>query len=296
MGTSKTWFEKYVSDEVEKYRGVYRPVRASLLHRLLIRRVACKRIHPNPDDEFCDPRVGPNDQIISGYVDVIKRDKRSPRFVKCFDEPVMVERIYPDGYMLMNGHHRWAATLRMGVPKIHCKVVNTTQLSDLHEMIRNAKHDKRVTLDLDEVVFQSGQSAALEKALPFPFNLLYKERLRLGVPALFHYLKKNGYDIWVYSANYYSMEYIRKYFALYRVWVDGIVTGTARKGWFSEEDRKKLEEMIAKKSPQTIHIDNQSLMRVNSQTKEYDDYSLSGNPTTWSHEITEIIGALDKHE
>ena len=60
--------------------------------------------------------------------------------------------------------------------------------------------------------------------------------------------------------------------------------------------RERFEEMIAKKYPQTIHIDNQSLVRVNSQTKEYDDYSLSGNPTTWSREITEIIGALDKHE
>ena len=295
MNGSKTWFEDFISEEVKKYKGVYHPIRVGLLHRLLVRYVPCKRIHPNPDDEFCDPRIGPNNEIISRYAEEIRVERIKEGTAKPFKERVMIQRIYPDGYMLLNGHHRWGAAIRMGQPKIRAKVVNLTQLSDIHDMIRDARHDKRVTLDLDEVVFAQ-PGVPTEKALPFPLNKQLKEPLRLGVQALFRFLKKNGYDIWVYSANYYSMDYIRRYFAAHRAWVDGVVTGTARKGWLSEAERKQLDAMVANKYAQTIHIDNQSLMRVNRGSRDFEEYALSGNPATWSEEIREIIGAFDKHE
>ncbi len=295
MNGSRTWFEEYVSEEVKKYKGIYHPIRAGLLHRLLVRNVPCKRIHPNPDDEFCDPRIGPNYEIISRYADEIKVLRQGEKNPKCFEERVMIQKIYPDGYMLLNGHHRWGAALRMNLPKIRAHVVNLTQLSDIHDMIRNARHDRRVTLDLDEVVFAQ-PGAPAEKPLSFPLNRRFKEPLRLGVQALFRFLKKNGYDIWVYSSNYYSMDYIRRYFIAHRAWVDGVVTGTGRKGWLSEAERKQLDEMVANQYPQTIHIDSESLVRVNRGSKEFEEYALSGNPATWSEEIREIIGAFDRHE
>jgi hypothetical protein len=289
-----TSLDEYVKEEVNKYRDIYRPVKAGLLRRLFVRYLACKKIHPNPDDEFCNPAIGPNYEIISRYADEIKRIRRNDSHAKFFEEPVMVERISPDGYMLLNGHHRWAASIRMGLPKIRTKVVNLTQVSDIREMLRNAKHEKRVTLDLDEVVFVSDPGAESEKPLPFPLSLRYKERLRRGIPALFHYLKREGYDIWVYSVSYYSMDHIRRLFGCYRAWVDGVVTGMGRKSRDLVEHRKNLEDQIAKKYPQTIHIDNGSLLRIDSRTRAYDEFALSGNPATWSQEIMEIIGAFDK--
>ena len=176
------------------------------------------------------------------------------------------------------------------------QVVDLTQESDIRDMIRNAKHDKRVTLDLDEVVFCVQEGDAMEKAVPFPFSMHYKERMRYGVPALFNFLKTKGYDIWVYSEKYYSMKYIRHYFAFHHTWVDGIVTGTARRHGFLEDVRKKLANALAEKYRQTLHIDNNSLICINNKTKAYEDYPLTGNPETWSHEIIKIVGALEEHE
>ena len=294
MNTNKTKFDDYIGEEVRKYKGVYRPLRAGVLRRVFVRKLACKRIHPNPDDEFCDPKIGPNYDIVSQYSEEIRAARLKENNPLLFKERIIVERIHPDGYMLLNGHHRWAAAMRMGLPKIRAKVVNLTHVSDIQEMLRNAKHDKRVTLDLDEVVFVSKPDEEAEKPLSFPFSKLYKERLRRGIPALFHYLKREGYDIWVYSASYYSMDHIRRYFGLYRAWVDGVVTGMGRKSRDLADQKKNLEALIAKKYPQTIHIDSGSLLLINSQTRDYEEFALSGNTATWSQEIMEIIGAFDK--
>ena len=32
-----------------------------------VRSVSCSKLHPNPNDEFCDPEIGPNYSIISCY-------------------------------------------------------------------------------------------------------------------------------------------------------------------------------------------------------------------------------------
>lgn len=146
-----------------------------------------------------------------------------------FEEPLTVEKIRPDGYLLLNGHHRWAAAMRMGVRRAPIHIVNLTQTADIQKMLQNAKHDKSVALDLDEVVFASGREMAMEKALPFPARRVYKERLRYGIPALFRFFKSHGYDIWVYTAQYYSMEYIQHLFKWYGVKIDNFVTGILKK-------------------------------------------------------------------
>ena len=68
--------------------------------------------------------------------------------------------------------------------------------------------------------------------------------MRLGIPALFHFFRKQGYDVWVYSANYYSMEYIRRLFRHYNIRVTGIVTGTGRKAAADPEKRAQLEKQF----------------------------------------------------
>ncbi len=42
----------------------------------------------------------------------------------------------------------------------------------------------RVSFDLDEVLFVAPGLVKAESPLSFPFNKLYKERLRLGTPAV----------------------------------------------------------------------------------------------------------------
>lgn len=300
MNTANTRFQEFLAREVKKYKGIYVPVKAGLMKRACCRKISCKKLHPNPNDEFCLPQIGPNYEIISRYehdLRIIKNDPQKARFIESSaTEPLIIEKIRPDGYMILNGHHRWAAAVRIGVKRLPVRIVNLTLETDIKSMLQNSRHNKRVTMDLDEVVFSTGPDDQTEKALPFPFNRVYRERLRLGIPALFRFFNANGYDIWVYSAKYYSVDYIKEFFKLYHVHVTGIVTGTARKGPKDSIAREKLESQVNNKYPFTVHIDSGMVLWINSLTKDFKEYPLSSSAAGWSSEIMAIVGSVEKHE
>ena len=125
-------------------------------------------------------------------------------------------------------------------------------------------------------------------------RLRYKQRLRLGIPALFRFFNDKGYDVWVYSANYYSFKQIQALFLLYKTRVTGVVTGTARKGSLAAKFRESLNKNVSEHYSTTIHIDEHALLRVNSSTGEYDEYPIDGTDSQWSSKIMDLIGALDK--
>ena len=109
-------FRAYLDEEINKVKGVYYPVRASFFRRKFCKKASCHALHPNPEDEFCFPDIGPNYGIISKYQE---QYRRGAQFKTGFeesgiDEPLMVQKVKPDGYMILNGHHRWAAALRSG--------------------------------------------------------------------------------------------------------------------------------------------------------------------------------------
>ena len=293
MAEKNTGFQDYLEGEIKKVKGIYVPVRAGLLRRLLIRRVACKKLHPNPDDEFCSPTIGPNTGIISQYVSDFKRNG-THSFVGYEMEPLIVEKIRPDGYLILNGHHRWAAAILSRQRNLPIKIVDLPMAKDIQKMLQNARNERRVALDLDEVVFCDSAEAA-EKPLPFPFSLLYKQRLRLGIPALFRFLNDKGYDIWIYSSNYHSFTHIQRLLWLYHTRVTGIVTGTGKKGHPNNTGQDQLKKRVSDRYTTTIHIDGQGMLRVDRRTGQYDEYTFNDYGTNWSAQIMDLIGALDKN-
>ena len=292
MTENITGFQDYLKKELENTKGIYVPVRAGFPRRLLIRRTACKNLHPNPEDEFCIPTIGPNSGIISQYIQEFRKFGTRPS-VNHETEPLTVEKIRPSGYLILNGHHRWAAAIMTGQRSLPIRIVDLPLEEDIQKMLQRSRSDRRVTLDLDEVVFRSESDGPVEK-LPFPLRLRYKQRLRLGIPALFRFFNDKGYDIWVYSANYYSFKQIQALFMLYKTRVTGVVTGTARKGSLAAKFRESLNKNVSEHYSTTIHIDEHALLRVNSSTGEYDEYPIDGTDSQWSSKIMDLIGALDK--
>ena len=293
MAGTGTAFDEFIAEEVKRYKGIYVPVKAGILRRALIRWAPLGKLHPNPDDEFCMPKVGPNYRIISEYIQSFRQAAHTKDYC---EEPLTVEKVRPDGYLILNGHHRWAAALRMGFYRIPIRIVDLTQDTDVKTILKNTKHDKRVTLDLDEVVFRKEGEGPLEKPLPFPAGRIYRERLRLGIPALFHYLNVKGYDVWVYSAGYYSADYIRRLFRKHHVHICGAVTGTGRRtADNTAEARKELESLIANTYQHTVHVDNDMLLRVSGRTKEVEEHDITGAPEEWSRQVMEIMEKIEQH-
>lgn len=294
MAAPKTEFTEFIDSEVKKYEGVLVPVKAGFLERTLVKWVPIRKLHPNPDDEFCFPSIGPNYGIISNYEKTF-RAGHSMR-PNGDEEPLMVEKVHPDGYMILNGHHRWAAALRAGIKWAPVSIINLTQETDIENMLRNSEHDKRVTIDLDEAVFCNAGETDAEKPLHFPFNRIYKERIRLGVPSLLHYLGGQGYDIWAYTSGLYSLEYIRAYFKRYSVKLDGIITGTAVRTKRNAERKKKSEQLFAAKYKETIHIDNETLVRVLPETGAYEEFTLGSAPGDRLRDVADIIKGIKENE
>ncbi len=285
-----TELDSYVAEDLKKYSGRYFPLKAGMLTRLLVKKADCTKLHPNPNDEFTFPDIGPSYRIIGEYEQKYRDAMRHGQ--THVEEPLIVEKMYPDGYMIMNGHHRWAAAMRMGVKQIPIRIVNFAHEADIDEVMKNSNNYKRVTFDLDEVIFTKDDSSS-EKELIFPFNRIYKERLKIGVPALFDYLKNNGYDIWVYSEKFYSIDYIRTLFKKYHVNVNGIVTGTAKKGIMGSDAKKRISDQISKRYKYTIHIDNDTVLKSTTESKDFVEFEIGKENTNWSSEIMRIIGDIN---
>lgn len=291
---AKTEFDEFVARDVNAQKGVSIPVHAGALERLFVRKVACTNLHPNADDEFTFETVGPSYKIIGEYEKKFRQALNSGQEI--FDEPLIVEKLRPSGYLLLNGHHRWAAAMRVGIKRVPVKIVNQASESDIKKILENSTHDKRVALDLDEVIFRPSDAPNLEKALGFPYNLKYKQRIRLGTPALLYYLAKNGYDIWVYAHEYYSIEDIRGFFKGYSVYVDGIITGIGKKQKAEAESARRMEKMISNKYSETVHIDNNSIIVTRGRTGEFEEYELNCPEEEWSKNVIGILGEIEKNE
>lgn len=278
---------EYVRDQLAKYQGISFPVKSSILRRLFIKKLHWKKMHPNPDDPFTNPDVGPSERIISDYKNKLLKNNSEL-------EPIVLEKMHPDGYLIMNGHHRWAAAMMLDIKRIPVRIVNLTHEDDIKRMLRNAKHDKRVAIDLDEVIFTADSDGSYEDSLPFPFSITFKERIRSGIPALFNYLKKNGYDIWVYSANDYSFDHIHRLFKLYHVSVDGVVTGMHRlsKG----KEANPIQVLLTSKYKYTLNIDNNSVLKIYNQTGSFIEKEIHTEDSNWSAQVMAIVGELHEEK
>ena len=285
----KTDLEMFIEEEALKQKGTGVPVKASLFERLLVRKYDPKKLRPNPEDEFCFPDIGPNMGIISSYVSQFVDNMK--KALPLMDEPLFVQKIRPSGYMLLNGHHRWAAALRLSIKRVPISIVNGVYEADIKKILESSAHEKRATLDLDETVFAMPGEAEVEKRRGIPLYGIQKKHLRLGIPALLNNLRLRGYDIWVYSANYYSVDDLRKYFRHYAVSVDGIITGMKKK--VSPSDRKKMDELFSNKYKKTLHIDTGMVVETEAGGGDFREAQTDAEGALWS---AAVIDALDGFE
>ena len=115
-------FYPYVQEDLDAYEGKRDVVRVSLLERLVVRSIPPQEMHVNPDDEFADPEIGPSDRIINEYAHEIPKLYRNREPI--FPNPIMVYKMAEGGYLILNGHHRWAAAIKQGLKKVRAAIMN----------------------------------------------------------------------------------------------------------------------------------------------------------------------------
>lgn len=289
----KNWpedYKRYVLDDVAKYKGKIVLKKAGLIERCSKKYISPLVLHPNPFDEFSDGDIGPNFSIIGDYVDLL-RTRLIPLTLDIFEEPLIIEKMEPDGYMLLNGHHRWFAALRMGVPKIHVQIVNMVHEEDMDRMLEKSDNTKRVSFDLDEVLLsakEDNQAPIVDKL----FQKRIKERLRKGAPEVIKSFQNAGYDVWVYTAGYSSEEYINSLFSMYEITIDGMVNGINSKNNKNRTELKDMRNKMSKKYDVHIHVDNDSVLKSYTGSKDFNSYDIFEKATDWEQGVIDIINAL----
>ncbi len=120
----------------------------------------------------------------------------------------------------------------------------------------------RVSFDLDEVLFVLPETHKTEPPLRFPFNKIYRERLRLGTPELIRKLHELGYEVWVYTSSFRTERYIRNLFRHYGIRFDGIVNGTRHLKEVQRDNKTILPQKLPSRYRISLHIDDDWIEKI----------------------------------
>lgn len=122
MAYGQTSLQAMIQEDLEKMKGRLEPVKAGFMEKLKPKKVRPSELHVNPADEFTFPNIGPNTSIVENYSTIARRQYSLGEPV--FEEPLQVNKLRQGGYLILNGHHRWAGAMRACVPTIRIRVVD----------------------------------------------------------------------------------------------------------------------------------------------------------------------------
>ncbi len=143
----------------------------------------------------------------------------------------------------------------------------------------------RVSFDLEEVVFGSTLTHKTEPELMFPFNKIFKERLRLGTPDLINDLQALGYEVWVYTSSFRSERYIRTLFRLYKVKFDGIINGSRHLREVQKDHKETLPQKLPNRYRISLHVDDETVICSWGREYGFNTYQLEAQDDDWKDKI-----------
>ena len=162
-------------------------------------------------------------------------------------------------------------------------------------------HDQekmRISFDLDEVLFVNPSTHKTEKALPFPWKYIYKERLREGTPELINSLQSKGFEvsgISVVTDNYMTENgenYIKGLFRKYGIKFDGIVNGTRHLKEVQSGHSQILPQKVPNRYKIALHVDDESVIISYGREYGFDTYQLDAPDDEWKEKIVEKAEAI----
>lgn len=286
MSTWPSDYKEKVIDDIEKNGANRKLVKANFIERWTIRHCAPENLHPNPEDEFSVESIGPNMEIVSDYVNEVKFLLSHPP-MPVFKEPMIVQKLEKDGYMLLNGHHRWFAALRMSAPKVHIHIVNMINENDVKRMISETSNNKLVTFDFDEVLITADEDNQAPLVLDF-FKEKYNLRLRNGAPEVIKDFQNKGYDVCVYTSGYYDEEDFKNFFSMYELEVAITVNGLNEKRGKSSGHATNLKDLLKNNYNHIVHVDNETVYDVDHVTHDYEMYELNSD-LSWSAAVVDVL-------
>lgn len=154
----------------------------------------------------------------------------------------------------------------------------------------------KISFDLDEVLFVSPEKYKTEEALKFPFNHIFKERLRLGTIDLIHRLQDEGFEVWVYTSSFRSIKYIRNLFRLYNIRFDDIINGDRHINEVQKDKRDTVPQKLPSKYRISLHIDDENNIVACGKMYGYNVLKIYEPDDAWTDKVLEAAYNIRKRE
>lgn len=151
-----------------------------------------------------------------------------------------------------------------------------------------------VSFDLDDTLFVSPKNFKTEKELIFPFNKIFKERLRLGTIRLFRYLKEQDIKVWIYTTSYRSEPYIRNLFRCYGIKPDSVVNGEKHAQEVQRDRREAMPSKYPARYRIDLHVDDDISVAQNGKIYGFKVFLVGEQDDNWAEKVIEEIERIRK--
>ena len=143
----------------------------------------------------------------------------------------------------------------------------------------------RVSFDLDEVLFVDPKRFEIEPPPRGLAGIFYKERLRKGTVELMHRLQSEGFEIWVYTSSYRSVQYITNLFRQYDIRFDGIVNAQRHEREVQREHRQRLPQKMPSYFRISLHIDDEENIVRSSRSFGFRSLKVCEPDDQWAEKV-----------
>lgn len=152
----------------------------------------------------------------------------------------------------------------------------------------------RISFDLDDTLFVSEDKFKIEPALRFPFNIIFKEKLRMGSIELMKYIREQNIELWIYTTSYRSEQYIRSLFRCYGIVLDNIVNGARHAAEVQYGRAESMPSKYPSKYRIDLHIDDDVTVAQNGKIYGFNVFIVGSQDDEWAEKVKMEIERIKK--
>lgn len=146
-----------------------------------------------------------------------------------------------------------------------------------------------ISFDLDDTLFVNPEITDTEKPLRFPFNLIYRDRLRLGTIELLSGINNSGIDLWIYTTSFRSERYIKSLFRHYGIKIDNVVNGERHQKEVQGSKKEAMPSKYPSRYRIDLHVDDDISVAQNGKIYGFKVYLIDSGDSCWVGSIRQEI-------
>ena len=143
----------------------------------------------------------------------------------------------------------------------------------------------RISFDLDEVLFVDPNTYEIEDPPRFPFNVMYRERLRKGTVRLIHTLQDEDFEVWIYTSSARPVKYIQTLFLCYGVHFDGVINNPRHLKEVQRHHRTPLPQKMPGFYHIALHIDDEDVIHQYGKRYGFRTYKVYEEDPEWVEKV-----------